>query len=129
MTKHVLYTPSKVLSLGLLWHPNGDLISADTFIANRTVKSRWRRKLVSRIPGSTTRLFSEARTIMQVAADESDLPVLNSFFTSDRRMRAWALAPEGGKGIFNWIPAVDNGPGQAFNAVSTIYPSAKEIGK
>ncbi|MBA3723936.1 MAG: hypothetical protein H0W89_03500 [Candidatus Levybacteria bacterium] len=120
--KYILATPSKILSVDLVRTPAREVITGETYIANRQEKRGWRRRPIEPVHGSTTRLYSEARDIMQSAADEHRIPVLHSFVTTFPSMRAWALALQGGAGIFNWDTVIDNGPGNAFNAFSTIRP-------
>ncbi len=56
----------------------------------------------ARISGATTLVYSEALKLMQQAANILQAPLTFEFGTSHPLMKAWALHPDKGLGVFNW---------------------------
>ena len=52
--------------------------------------------------GTTGRLFSKAKDLMTKVANIRQKPVNYRFVADDSDLKVWALAPDGGKAVFEW---------------------------
>jgi len=81
---------------------------------------------VTKVLGSTTCVYKEARGLMQAAADETGKPIRYEFSTLPAfspAMMKWALDQKKGRGVFEWdIVRKPCLLAPWFIAIKTFYP-------
>ena len=76
----------------------------------------------SRRLGETTALYQFALSVMREIGSDHRMPIRYVFSTSNPTMKAWALHPEKGMGVFDW-DWVKNGR-KKFEAHKVILPES-----
>lgn len=104
----VLTGGNKVLYIYL-----GDIPDVSTYVMNREGD-------LPKTPGLTTSLYERAYSVMKEVAALCGQPLTYTLMTENPAMKAWALDPEKGAGIFPWFNL--DFEGARLRAAATITP-------
>jgi hypothetical protein len=77
------------------------------------------------VPGATTRVYTEARDLMQATANQLGRPICYEFGAFVDSMKLWASDPEKGAKIFNWDEVNPRYQRHILRAIKIFHPLLK----